>query len=155
MGLLDFPPDEWPGLLGSPLGRLPPRGPTAPMFVPPTEAAYREPTFSVAQNSSDSPALPRPGFTPLPPGIFDEWRRHAERGLTGLFNTYFRDTTNSGGGGGDRDGPGCEEEWQAARRDCVNELSKRYPNRTFTGGHKNVEDCARGLVSARCGGNPY
>jgi hypothetical protein len=55
MGLLDFPPDEWPGLLGSPLGRLPPRGPTAPMFVPPTEAAYGEPTPGELWNTNPSP----------------------------------------------------------------------------------------------------
>jgi hypothetical protein len=155
MGLLDFPPEEWPGLLGSPMGRLPPPGPTAPMFVPSMEAAYREPTFSVAQNSLDPTALPRPGFTPLPPGIFDEWRRHAERGLTGLLDTYFRDTTNSGAGGGDPDGPGCYEEWKDARQLCSDELVKRKPNKRITGGHKSIDDCARGWVSERCGGNPY
>jgi hypothetical protein len=55
MGLLDFLPDEWPGLLGSPIGRLPPQGPTAPMFVPPTEAAYGEPTPGELWNTNPSP----------------------------------------------------------------------------------------------------
>jgi hypothetical protein len=153
MGLLHFQPGEWPGLLGSPIGQVPPQGPTAPMFVPPTEAGCRDPVFGVDQNNPDSPSFPRPGFTPFPPGIFDEWRKHAERGLMGIFNTYFRDTSKSDDGGGDPDQPGCEEEWKAARQDCTNELAKRYPNKKFTGGHKNVEDCPRGLVSARCGGN--
>jgi hypothetical protein len=131
------------------------RGATAPMFVPPTVATYREPTFTVAQNNLDSPAFPQPGFTPLPPGIFDEWRRHAERGLTGLYGALFRDPTHSYGGSGYPDKPGCDEEWTDARKICSDELAKRMPSKKITGGHKNIEDCARGWVSERCGGNSY
>jgi hypothetical protein len=55
MGLLDFLPNEWRGLLGSSIGRLPPQQPTAPLFVPPTEAAYGEPTSGDLWNTTPSP----------------------------------------------------------------------------------------------------
>jgi hypothetical protein len=55
MGILDFSPDEWPGLLGTPLGRLPPQGPTAPFFVPPMEAAYSKQTPGGSGNTTPSP----------------------------------------------------------------------------------------------------
>jgi hypothetical protein len=66
MGLLHFPPGEWPGLLGSPIGQVPPQGPvapmlvpppgpTAPLFVPPIEAAYGEPTPGELWNTNPSP----------------------------------------------------------------------------------------------------
>jgi hypothetical protein len=47
----------------------------------------------------------------------------------------------------------CKEEWEWALEHCRKELSKPYPNRRFTGGHKDVRSCAKGLVSDRCGGN--
>jgi len=46
----------------------------------------------------------------------------------------------------------CAEEWRRAYDDCF----KRMGNpewRRFTGGYTNPSDCARGLVSQRCGGN--
>jgi hypothetical protein len=66
MGILNFPPGEWPGVLGSSAGRLPPRGPVAPLLVPPqgptaasfvpaTEAAYGEPTPGELWNTNPSP----------------------------------------------------------------------------------------------------
>lgn len=48
---------------------------------------------------------------------------------------------------------GCDEEWKAAREICQKELLKRTPNRRMTGGHRDVEGCAKGFVSQRCGGN--
>jgi RHS repeat-associated protein len=45
--------------------------------------------------------IPRPGMTPVPPGIFDGWKRYAERGLQGLWNFCRR--TASGLGGSRRD----------------------------------------------------
>ncbi|HEY6250541.1 MAG TPA: hypothetical protein VI685_11325 [Candidatus Angelobacter sp.] len=53
-----------------------------------------------------------------------------------------------------RSDDGCAEEWEAARELCSKELAKPNPNRGITGGHANIEDCARGHVSERCGGNP-
>jgi RHS repeat-associated protein len=96
---------------------------------------------------------PTPGMTPLPPGLFDEWRKYADKGVDGLWKFLRRGTTSYGGNGGGRNGPGCAEEWAEAREMCAAELSKPNPNRNITGGCTNIEDCARGLVSERCGGN--
>jgi len=61
------------------------------------------------------------------------------------------------------DDDGCDEEWRRARRLCRNyiyeqmeQAAGRRKKRSVTGvtgGYTNVEDCARGLVSVRCGGN--
>ncbi len=114
-----------------------------------------EPTWEVA--SSDDPTYPyypRPGYAPPIPDIFAPWKRGAERSLTDLWNYLFRDGYRPGGGG-DRNGPECEEEWREARRYCIDQLSKENPARGPTGGARDIENCARGLVSERCGGNPY
>ena len=47
----------------------------------------------------------------------------------------------------------CAEEWREARDMCRRELAKPHPDRGITGGYKDIENCARGLVSERCGGN--
>jgi RHS repeat-associated protein len=48
----------------------------------------------------------------------------------------------------------CEKEWEEAFADCAKELAKPHPSRSITGGYNNLYDCARGLVSEACGGNP-
>jgi len=48
----------------------------------------------------------------------------------------------------------CIEEWRKAREDCYAMLASRNPPRGVTGGYLDVEDCAKGLVSRDCGGNP-
>ena len=48
----------------------------------------------------------------------------------------------------------CAAEWKEAYRQCSEELAKRDPCKGITGGYTNLHDCARGLVSERCGGNP-
>jgi len=48
----------------------------------------------------------------------------------------------------------CDREWDDAFKMCKEELSKPNPSRGITGGYNNVMDCARGLVSEECGGNP-
>ena len=48
----------------------------------------------------------------------------------------------------------CDQEWADARRMCAEELAKPHPSRPLTGGYKDIENCARGLVSEACGGNP-
>lgn len=55
------------------------------------------------------------------------------------------------GGSNKRD---CKEQWETARKMCEKELAKPNPNRRMTGGFSNTEDCANGLVSEECGGNP-
>jgi len=118
--------------------------------------AKSAPSENIDRNGhqSDTP-WPDRGYTPLPPGIFDEWNKNADNSIKDIWNFCRRMMSGTGDGGGDRNGPGCKEEWAEARRDCERELSKPNPNpnRRFTGGHRSVEDCARGLVSARCGGN--
>jgi RHS repeat-associated protein len=47
----------------------------------------------------------------------------------------------------------CDKEWAEAREMCRELLSQPNPPRRLTGGYTNIEDCARGLVSERCGGN--
>jgi hypothetical protein len=51
-------------------------------------------------------------------------------------------------------GSDCEEEWEDARERCRTLLAMRSPPRGLTGGYHDVESCARGFVSQRCGGNP-
>jgi RHS repeat-associated protein len=61
-------------------------------------------------------------------------------------------------GGGDprRDDPECEKEWEEAEEICRQEREKprHMRNVRLTGGYPDIERCARGLVSERCGGNP-
>ena len=57
----------------------------------------------------------------------------------------------------------CEKEWREARRICreliyeqMEQAAGRRKKRSVTGvtgGYTDVEQCARGLVSKRCGGN--
>jgi len=57
----------------------------------------------------------------------------------------------------------CDKEWREARRECrqliFEQLEQRAGRRKkrsvtgVTGGYTDVEECARGLVSERCGGN--
>ena len=50
----------------------------------------------------------------------------------------------------------CKKEWQAARLICLDMIrrgARTRGRRGITGGYQEVEDCARGLVSVRCGGN--
>jgi len=114
-------------------------------------SAYSTP--SAAAIPANFQAGARPWWTPVPvPDVFDPWREHASKGLLGLYKYFF--DRGSYSSGGDRNGPGCEEEWEEARKQCAQWLSTRNPPRGVTGGYRNVEDCARGLVSERCGGNP-
>jgi len=50
----------------------------------------------------------------------------------------------------------CLREWEDAYEQCAEELAKPAGgrNRGVTGGYSDLEKCARGLVSERCGGNP-
>jgi RHS repeat-associated protein len=55
-----------------------------------------------------------------------------------------------GGGGGDDD---CKKEWEEATDLCRSELEKPNPNMSVTGGYYDIQNCAKGHVSQRCGGN--
>jgi hypothetical protein len=98
-------------------------------------------------------SAPYPGFAPaLPEPDIEKWWDHTKRGHIGLWN-YLRSFTGSGVG--DPDGPGCKEEWDDARKQCAEWLASPNPPRGPTGKYKTIEECAPGLVSERCGGNPY
>jgi hypothetical protein len=95
---------------------------------------------------------PPVGYPPLAPGdVFEPWRDQNRKGLEGLFQYFRREGTF---GGGDPNAPGCKEEWEAARRDCA-ELVTKQSVKGPAGGYRTIEDCARGLVSEECGGNEY
>lgn len=47
----------------------------------------------------------------------------------------------------------CDQEWDDAYDICERELSRPKPARGVTGGYKTLFECAKGLVSERCGGN--
>jgi hypothetical protein len=102
-------------------------------------------------DDADTAGTWRPGgFTPVPafPDVFAPWRRFAVGGIAGLLHAV-RPYSNKSGMGADD--PACQDEWAAARKWCDNELQKPRPERAT--GYRNYADCARGMVSARCGGN--
>jgi hypothetical protein len=123
-------------------------------------APILDPSSETTMDSESYPAMipagyqsgTRPWWAPVPPpSVFDPWREDAIKGLQGLYEHFSRPPSYPSGG--NRNAPGCKEEWDAAYEDCANWLSS--PNRRDkpTGGHLSIEDCARGLVSERCGGN--
>ena len=48
----------------------------------------------------------------------------------------------------------CVQEWADAYERCRTLLTMPNPPRSLTGGYRSLRDCAKGFVSARCGGNP-
>jgi hypothetical protein len=48
----------------------------------------------------------------------------------------------------------CAGQWADAIAYCRQALESNDPPRGVTGGYSDVMSCARGLVSAECGGNP-
>ncbi len=91
---------------------------------------------------------PFPLPLPLPPVAIPGTPENDEfvRGIISLYQGIF-------GGGGKKDDDGCAEEWRKAFEKC-DELLEKGGRRGLTGGYANRYDCARGLVSERCGGNP-
>jgi len=115
----------------------------------PIPSAFSQPSLSPLMVSASGQAGTRPGWVPLGPGSgWEPWADQFIKGMQGLIN-YFRSRQSLG----NPDAPGCKEEWDDARRKCAEWLAqKQY--RGLAGGYRNVEDCARGHVSERCGGNP-
>ncbi len=77
--------------------------------------------------------------------------------MIGLGNLY-RGAISSGGSGGDDDG--CKEERRRAQDTCSDAYANGWrsdydvgPYRKPDGTRWTVQDCVRGLVSERCGGN--
>lgn len=130
---------------------------------PGTEFAAAEPpyafpmsasTMKVAMGRWPTGVWPRPGLpVPFPPDAWEPWKRHSEQGLKGLIDAWRR--VFSGSAGGSNYDPDCDQEWKEARELCKEELANPYPSRSITGGYRDVENCARGHVSQRCGGNRF
>jgi hypothetical protein len=97
---------------------------------------------------------PTPTPSPTPPTLpgFEEWLKDANKGLDGLFS-FFKSRGLSSAG--DPNGPGCKKEWETARKNCADWITQSDPPPGVTAGYKDIEDCARGVVSERCGGNQY
>ena len=142
--------NQWqPSVLGAthvshaqfaPFGGWPlPQGPSRPMSPPTVLAANDQ-------------APTRPGWAPVSPmDVFNPWLRGAIDSLDKTIR-HFR---SPAGYAEDADSPECRQEWQDARELCAEELSKPNPSRGITGGHETIDECARGHVSERCGGNVY
>jgi len=93
----------------------------------------------------------RPWLEPVSPvDAFNPWVRNA---IDSIRKAITHSRQGGGSGASASDSPECQEEWKEARADCAKELAKPNPSRGITGGYNNVEDCARGLVSEKCGGN--
>jgi hypothetical protein len=117
--------------------------------APPYTFPNLGPTMNVAMGGQPTGVWPRPGL-PVPfPDVWEPWRQQAEQGIKGLIDAWRR---TFGGSAGSYD-PDCDQEWQEAREACREELAKPHPSGVRTGRYRDVEECARGLVSERCGGN--
>ena len=73
-------------------------------------------------------------------------------------NACFRAVTGSGGGGNDNND--CKEEIRKAREICTRAYANGWrsdsdvgPYKKPAGGQWTIQDCMRGLISQRCGGN--
>jgi hypothetical protein len=111
--------------------------------------AFTQPTSPSLMSPVSYQTGTKPWWIPMGPGTgFEPWAEHFIKGMQGLIN-YFRSRQTLGSS----NGPGCDEEWDYARRKCAELLAQRDPPRGVTGGYRNVEDCARGPVSERWGGN--
>lgn len=109
------------------------------------------PAINVAGGGWPTGVWPRPGVpAPFPPDVWEPWRQGAEQSIKGLIDAWRRVFSGSSGGSYD---PDCDQEWKEAREQCKEELAKPHPSRVRTGSYQDVEECARGLVSERCGGN--
>jgi len=124
------------------------------------------PRVQLARDTSPGDAgAPRLGLPPVvPPDIIPgtpEWWEHAKRGHQGLwdFLLHLRRGVTSGSSGGDDD-EDCRKERQEAFEECQKALASGWRGDYGTGPYKKrspgrwtLEDCIRGRVSQRCGGN--
>lgn len=103
-------------------------------------------------------ALPGPGQAPAPPGPFD-WQKQTEQAIMRLWNfLQRRGTVGSTGSGWDDE---CKTEIRRAREICTEAYANGWesdhdvgPYSKPDGSRWTPQDCMRGLISERCGGNP-
>lgn len=100
------------------------------------------------------PMVPVP-LPPIPMPTFPDWLRAAGK----ILQLYPRISSGMGGGGGDG-GDDCNEEIRAARKICTDAFADGWksdydvgPYKTSSGKPWSIQDCMRGLISERCGGN--
>lgn len=100
-------------------------------------------------------AVPMPPMGPgtLPKIPMPEWWSAIRK----LLQLYPKMSSGLGGGGGDE---GCKEERREAREICTDAFADGWksnygvgPYKTPPGKRWTIEDCMRGLISERCGGN--
>lgn len=109
------------------------------------DADFAEPEIQRA----DTVPMPGPMPIPLPlPPIVIPGSRENEEWAKWVRKLLRRMGRAAPGGGSD-----CDREWKDARAMCRDELAKPNPSDLITGGYGDIEGCARGLVSERCGGN--
>jgi hypothetical protein len=121
--------------------------------APPSTFPMSAPKINVGMAGGPTGVWPRPGWPlPFPPDAWEPWKRHSIEGIHGLIGAWRRVFSGSGGSSYD---PDCDQEWKEARELCKEELANPYPSRSITGGYRDVENCARGHVSQRCGGNRF
>jgi hypothetical protein len=105
----------------------------------------RAPVTEVMDYAEQPPRL----FSPVPPDILREWRKMFVEGNTKLWNILRRDTGVLNGD------PDCDKEWEDAREMCRDMFDPgNYGRSKGVRKYNTVEECARGNVSERCGGNP-
>jgi hypothetical protein len=108
-----------------------------------------------AVSASYQDGVTQPWWTSVSPG--DAFAPAVQNAIDSLRNAI--KVLRQGGGSttsgeDERDSPDCQQEWSDARDQCIDLLTGPNPPRGITGGYSSIEDCARGLVSERCGGNP-
>jgi hypothetical protein len=119
--------------------------------------AFEQSMSSIAAEPVSFRAWPRPRAAPgwAPPGIFDPWAEQFQKGMQGLLEFRSQRRGGGGGGGGERRrSPECDEEWREAYMKCHDEVYGPDPPRGWNGRPITLEQCARGRVTADCGGNP-
>jgi hypothetical protein len=130
--LLGGHPDggPWPSTGGVP-------GTEPAVADPPYAFPMSAPTMNVAMGGWPTRVWPRPGLPgPLPPDVWEEWRRHTEQGIKGLTDAWLRLMRRSAGGGrgrgGSRSGGGsgdeCYDRWEeeSARCSMFRPFGSRY-----------------------------
>jgi hypothetical protein len=163
-GLLDMdsPRSEIGGTAAAPKGRSasPMPGLLSSIFGSSETARRPDQSQSLLTASGSTPTTwpKQPWGFPLPPDVWEPWRQQTEQGIKGLIDWYRRVFKGSGGGG-DKD-PDCEEEIRAAREACIEAYANGWkgdfgagPYRKRSGGPWTIQDCMRGRISERCGGN--
>jgi hypothetical protein len=141
-------------------GSIPRQAPTiATGSTSPQAGGYAQ-ARSRASSDAPWPSRPRPY---LPPDVIPgtpEWWEHAKRGHQGLWDFLTDLLRRITPGLGDNLDEECRKEWAEAREECAEAFASGWRGDYGAGPYKKrgagpwtVQDCMRGRVSQRCGGN--